>query len=59
MSSSLVNDPKHWRKLAAEMRALAKGAPDIDTEAIMLKLADDYEKLADRAIMRASISPIG
>jgi hypothetical protein len=39
------------------MRALASGATDIDTEAIMLRLADDYERLADRAAMRASGLP--
>jgi hypothetical protein len=57
MPSGFVNDPKHWRDRAAEMRILAKGAADLDTEAIMLKLADDYERLADRAAMRASGSP--
>ena len=35
------------------MRALADGATDIDTEAVMLRLAHDYERLADRAAMRA------
>jgi hypothetical protein len=54
MPSSFVNDPQHWRDRAAEMRALARGATDVDTEGIMLRLADDYDKLADRAAMRAS-----
>ena len=39
MPSGFVNDPKHWRDRAAEMRALAKGASDLDTEVIMLRLA--------------------
>jgi hypothetical protein len=54
MPSGFVNDAKHWRDRAAEMRALAKGASDLDTEVIMLRLADDYEQLADRAAMRAN-----
>jgi hypothetical protein len=53
MPSGFVNEPKHWRDRAAEMRALAKGAIDLDTEVIMLRLADDYEKLANRAAKRA------
>jgi hypothetical protein len=44
MPSGFVNDPKHWHDRAAEMRALAKGVSDLDTEVIMLRLADDYEQ---------------
>jgi hypothetical protein len=49
-----VNDPKHWRDRAAEMRVLAVSASDMNTMAIMLRLADDYDRLADRAAMRAN-----
>jgi hypothetical protein len=38
-----INDPKHWRDRAVEMRALAEGMND------MIRLAEDYENLADRA----------
>jgi hypothetical protein len=44
-----INDPQHWRDRAAEMRALAETMNDAETIAIMNRLADDYDKLADRA----------
>jgi hypothetical protein len=44
-----INDAKHWHDRAAEMRALSE-TNDIETRAIMLRLADDFDKLADRVI---------
>jgi hypothetical protein len=49
-----INDPQHWRDRAAEMRALADSMAKPETMAIMAKLAEDYEKLADRAEARGS-----
>jgi len=54
MSQSNINDPKHWRDRAAEMRALSEMMKDAETVAIMLRLADDYDKLADRAEIRSN-----
>jgi len=43
-----VTDPKHWYDRAAAMRVLAEEMP-VETKTIMLRLAADYDKLADRA----------
>ena len=54
MPATHVNDSKHWRDRAAEMRALSDGMKDSEAQAIMRRLADDYDKLADRAEVRAN-----
>ena len=53
MATSHINDPKHWRDRAAHMRALAMTVKDPEAVKIMLRLADDYDKLADRAALRS------
>jgi hypothetical protein len=47
-----INDAKHWRDRAAEMRALSVMMNHAETQLVMSKLADDYDKLADRAEIR-------
>ena len=44
-----LNDSKHWRARAAEMRTLADDLRDVETRLLMLDLAADYDTLADRA----------
>jgi hypothetical protein len=46
---SPADDPNHWRARAWEFRALADTMVNVETIAIMTSLADDYDKLADRA----------
>jgi len=46
--SSPITDPKHWHDRAAFMRVLAATMVDVEAHAIMLRLAADYDKLADR-----------
>ena len=47
-----TSDPEHLRKRAEEARAIAVQMKDAHTEAIMLGIAQDYEKLAARAEQR-------
>ena len=49
-----LNDMKHWRDRAAEMRVLSADMRDFEARTLMLKLANDYDKLADRAEDRAA-----
>jgi hypothetical protein len=48
-----LNDAKHWHDRAAKMRLLADGYADKKAAGIMHHLADDYDKLGDRAADRA------
>jgi uncharacterized protein (DUF1778 family) len=48
-----TNDQQQWYDRAAEMRTLAGIMSDVNTKRIMLRLADDYEALGDRAAKRA------
>ena len=48
-----LNDAKHWRDRAAEMRVLSAGMKDFEAQTLMIKLANEYDELADRAEDRA------
>ena len=47
-----TTDPKYWHDRAALMRALAATTADVELRVIMLRLAGDYDKLADRTARR-------
>jgi hypothetical protein len=49
-----LNDAKHWRDRAKEMRRIADGYSNSGAARIMYRLADDYDKLADRADRRTA-----
>jgi hypothetical protein len=48
-----INDPGHWRDRADEMRALAQDVKDEQARETMLRLAKDYDRLAERADKRS------
>jgi hypothetical protein len=52
MTLSIYDDPEHWRKRGEQMRAIAEGIIDAGTKAIMLRIADEYDKLAERTEKR-------
>ena len=49
---SHFNDPEHWRRRAEESRVLAEQINDETSKQMMLRIADDYDRLAVRAAMR-------
>ena len=57
MRASFINNPEHWRERAEEMRAIASGMKDPETIATMRRIAEDYDRLAERAAHRASGIP--
>lgn len=50
----VYNDPAHWRDRAEELRRAAEAMAGCETKATMLRLAEDYDKLAERAEIRAN-----
>jgi hypothetical protein len=53
MPASFINDPKHWSDRAEEMRRLAAEMTDEQSKGAMLRIAADYDKLAQRAEERS------
>ena len=55
-ASSFIDNPKHWAQRAAEMRSLAEQMNDQQSREAMLRIAEDYEKLARRTLERSDDS---
>jgi predicted Rossmann-fold nucleotide-binding protein len=49
-----INDPEHWRERAEGARKFAEQMTDDAAKQAMLRIAEDYEKLAERATVRAA-----
>ena len=52
--STFLNDPRHWRERAEEARSRADQITEPQSKNAMLRIAHDYEVLAERAEARAS-----
>lgn len=52
MTLNVTRDPQYWRNRAEEARAIAVQMIDPHTRAVMLAIAQDYEKLAVRTEQR-------
>jgi hypothetical protein len=57
MRSHLITNPHHWRHRAEEARLLAGGMKDPKAREEMLRVAKDYECLAERAEKQAKFTP--
>ena len=53
----IYRNPQHWRLRAAEARATAEKIADPESKRMMLEIANEYEKLAERAEIRAKLPP--
>ena len=58
MTSASLQNARMWRMRAAETRAVAEEMKEIDPKAIMLRIADDYDRLAEWAEKNLSGSHI-
>ena len=58
MTSATWLDARMWRMRSAEIRALAEDMKESEPKAIMLRIADDNDRLAKWAEKSLSGSPI-
>jgi len=49
-----IRDAGHWRSNAEEMRVVAEDMDDTETRRIINRLADGWDKMADRAERHAA-----
>jgi hypothetical protein len=51
--ASLINDPEHWRGRAREKRELAERLRNEQAKQTVLRVANEYERLAEQAEERS------
>jgi hypothetical protein len=52
MLASFINDPEHWLERAEQMRNLADDLDDEQAKETMLRIANEYGRLAKHAEQR-------
>jgi hypothetical protein len=57
MLASFINDSEHWLQRAEQMRILADEIHDEQAKETVLRIANDYGRLAERAEQQATGSP--
>ncbi|KRQ99676.1 hypothetical protein CQ12_17085 [Bradyrhizobium jicamae] len=55
MGYKYLNDPKHWRDRAEETRLKAEKCWEEESKQRMLRIANEYDRLADHAADRARL----
>jgi hypothetical protein len=55
--TDLLKDPAHWRERAEEARRVAETLADPKARQTMLEIAGNYERLAERALVRTAKRP--
>jgi hypothetical protein len=53
MRREVLCNARHWDERAAKLRAIAATSEDRTVRSILLRLAEDYDRLAERAESRA------
>ena len=48
-TNNILHDPDHWRKRAAQTRAEADRFAQLQSKMRLLKIAEEYDRLAERA----------
>jgi hypothetical protein len=56
MALNVNSDPNYWRNRAEEARAIAVQMRHPHTKAVMLGIAQEYERLAERAEQRMGLT---
>jgi hypothetical protein len=51
---SILDNPEHWHQRAEEARRVAEQLSDPLATKMMLRVAQDYEQLAEHALRRAT-----
>ena len=55
--TDLLKDPAHWRERAEDARRVAETLADPKARQTMLDIAESYERLAERALIRTAKRP--